>query len=97
MAKKKSNKTVKTIKGLADGGIIPAKKTSTIISDQPSESRKDFRDNKVSKEPEIEEVEAVALVWTYIRDINFGEHKVGDLYKGDDQEALEAKGWIALK
>lgn len=52
---------------------------------------------KADKAAKAEEAPAQPLVWKWVLDINFGQHKVGDLYEGKDHEALAAKGWIAQK
>lgn len=32
--------------------------------------------------------------YVWVRDMNFGQHKIGDEFKGDNSEELEAKGLI---
>lgn len=36
-------------------------------------------------------------VYVFIRDINFGQHKVGDVYEGNEVDELLAKEWIKQK
>ena len=56
-----------------------------------------------NQKPEVKpetEAKKEKLVWRWVRDINFGQHKVGDLYKKtNDKEFKEAKakGWIEQK
>ena len=103
MAKNKSNKTKKTknkaekkeeIKNLKPEDVV-------IVADSDEEAKEIIeelaKEGDVLPETNTEvdfEAKKEKSVYVYIRDINFGQHKPGEIYKGNDHKALLAKKLI---
>lgn len=89
MAKNKSKKTKEINK-------VEAKADQVVRSEGDSLPETESNPAPKKDEPKQEDTKTQTKkpVYVWIRDINFGEHKPGETYKGNDHEALLAKKLI---
>ena len=105
MAKAKKNNKTKASKENKPTGVITEELTDVV--EVPSDAKEIIITKTIETEMSLEDndVELVKAepvgkdTYFYIRDINFGTHKVGDVFEGNKKAKEEAlkKEWIGAK